>query len=187
MTILPSNMNMDSTNGYGIIWFICLYLIGAYINLYIPKDKKKNKYLLCYLTIAIILFIIVITIQNIASKIGIKDYSLKMLSYNNFLVLIESVALFLYFMNVEVKNNIIGKITLYIAPLTFSVYLIHEQPVLRTILYTKILNIPILYNNPYALIIMIISIILIFAICISIESIRVKIVKFFRSNKKQNE
>ena len=67
-----------------------------------------------------------------------------------------------------------------IAPLTFAVYLIHEQPSLVTILYKKILHTEICYHNPYAIFIMFGSIFAVFIVCILVEYIRIKVIDFIR-------
>ena len=90
MTVLPSDMSLDSTGGYGIIWFICLYLTGAYIRLYFrEKEVKNKKYLFIYIFTAIILYIGINLLKYISLNKGLNDYSLKLLCYNNIIVLIE--------------------------------------------------------------------------------------------------
>lgn len=56
-----------------------------------------------------------------------------------------------------------------IAPLTFAVYIIHEQVVLRGIMYLDILNLDQIWNNPIQLIIIPVTVIGIFLVCILIE------------------
>ena len=44
ISILPDAYTLDTSHGYGIIWFICLYLIAGYIRIYdIPKKLKLNR------------------------------------------------------------------------------------------------------------------------------------------------
>ena len=44
ISVFPDAYTLDSSHGYGIIWFICLYLIAGYIRIYdIPKKLKLNK------------------------------------------------------------------------------------------------------------------------------------------------
>ena len=50
-SFLPGNFSFDSTGGYGIIWFIVLYLFGAYIKLYWKDNYNNNKNLYIYLLI----------------------------------------------------------------------------------------------------------------------------------------
>ena len=84
---------------------------------------------------------------------------------------------FLYFKSIKIKNETINKIILKIAPLTFAVYIIHEQPTLRNILYKDILHTEICYHNIYGIFIILGSVIAIFIICVLIEYIRKKVFK----------
>ena len=179
ITILPSEMLLDKTGGYGIIWFICLYCVAAYIRLYINIDEKNKKYLGLYFLLATIITGIIIAIKYICTKVGISDKSGKMLQYDNILIFIESVCLFLYFRNIKINNINLIKIVNRIAPLTFAVYIIHEQFILRTILYNKILFTQNCYHNLYGILIVIFSVIAIFITCILIEYIRQKIERVF--------
>lgn len=183
-SILPSEMSLDKTGGYGIIWFVCLYLIAAYIRLYINDEflkKHRNKFIVMYLLTGLITTIGILLIKNIVTKFGIKDISFKLLAYNVPNVLIASICLFLYFKTIKIKNKYLNKLILQIAPLTFAVYVIHEQPILRKILYTDILHTEICYNNPYGILIVLSSIIVIFSICTLIEYIRVNILKLIKN------
>lgn len=177
LTILPSEMLLDKTGGMGIIWFVCLYIIAAYIRLHMNEIKNK-KYLLLYFLLAILLTVIILSIQYICKKIGIEDKSGKFLQYNNIIIAFESIFLFLYFKGLEIKKEKIIRLVKKIAPLTFAVYIIHEQPTFRTVLYTKILHVDMCYHNPYGIVIVFGSTILIFTVCILIEYIRKKVTNF---------
>ena len=101
----------------------------------------------------------------------------KFIQYNNIFVLMESIALFMFFKQLNIKNTKIIKIVEFIAPLTLAVYLIHEQSQLRTVLYDKILHTEICYHNPYGIFIMIGTVLVIFIVCIIIEFMRQKILQ----------
>lgn len=181
LTVLPSDYLLDQTGGYGIIWFVCLYLIAGYIRLHVTEDtinKYKNKYLLFYIVSSILTAIGFVVLKYLSVKLNVKDISEKLLFYNMPLVLISSVFLFLYFNTIKIKNKNINNIILKIAPLTFAVYLIHEQFTLRTVLYKNILHTEICYHNPYAIFIIIGSVFAIFIVCILIEYIRRKTIDF---------
>lgn len=181
--ILPSKMLLDNTGGCGIIWFICLYLIAGYIRLYIEEDKiniHKTKYIIIYCITAIITTVGILIVKYISENLNCQDFSGKLLVYNMPLILIESICLFLFFNSIEIKNKKLQNIILFIAPLTFSVYIIHEQPTLVKVLYTDILHTEICYHNPYAIVIMFGSVLLVFTICIYIEYARKKIIKIIR-------
>ena len=170
-SILPLNYTFDKTKGYGIIWLIVLYFVGAYIKRFV-KGNYKNRYNLCFYFVAsIITYIAYLIIGYLCKVLNIEDITSRLLNYNFITVFLASVFLFLYFKNLEIKNlkviNIVSKIT----PLTFAVYIMHEQVVLRDILYLDILNLDQFWNKPIQFVIIPITAITIFLICILIEKI----------------
>jgi surface polysaccharide O-acyltransferase-like enzyme len=145
-------------NGYGIINFVNLYLIGAYIAKY--GDKKKIKK---YLTIGIyLLCAILTTLMSLYTK---KDA----FAYSNIFNVIGAVSLFLTFKNMNIKNNkIINKISTY----TFSTYIIHENAFLGIILYQTLFKCNKYYNSNLLIVNLLYTVLGIYIICILIEFIR---------------
>ena len=185
MSILPLRCLLDTTGGYGIIWFICLYLIAGYVRIFIQDEniiKHKSKFLIIYFLSAILTTLAILILQPISNTIGNK-----LLKYNMPLVLVESMAIFMYFKCINIKNKYINKMIMFMAPLTFGVYLIHEQPVFSTILYKDILHTEICYHNTYGILIVLCSSIIMFLACILIEYIRIKIMSFLKERKKLNK
>ena len=170
-SILPSELTFDKTGGYGIIWFIILYLIGAYIKRFVKYNYKNRINLYFYFGISMITYIGYLTIRYICNRLNIQDMGSRLYNYNFITVFLASVFLFLYFKNIQIKNSRVINMVSKIAPLTFAVYIIHEQTVLREILYLDILNLDQLWNNGIQLIIIPIIVIMIFLICILIEKI----------------
>ncbi len=171
-SILPNEFLLDGTGGHGIIWFVILYLVGAYIRLYLKTNLYNNKRnLLGYLLITIFSYFLLLTIIYICNTLNIKDLSGKVYAYNFVTTFIASVFLFLYFKNLNIKNDIIIKIISRVAPLTFGVYLIHDHSVLAPKLYLEILNLDYWWNNELQFIIIPCVAIGIFVICIIIEKI----------------
>ena len=181
ISILPDAYTLDSSHGYGIIWFVCLYLIAGYIRIYdIPKKLKLNRnfyFLLIYFIFGIIVTIGMLSLDVIGNYLEKGTLMEKFIQYNNIFVLMESIALFMFFKQLNIKNTKIIKVVEFIVPLTLAVYLIHEQLQLRTVLYNKILHTEICYHNLYGIFIVIGSVIAIFIVCITIEFIRQKILK----------
>ena len=190
ISILPDAYTLDSSHGYGIIWFVCLYLIAGYIRIYdLPKKIKFNKnfyFLLIYFISAIIVTIGMLSLDIIGDFLGKENLMEKFIQYNNIFVLIESIALFMYFKQLNITNKKLTKIIAFIAPLTLAVYLIHEQSQLKTVLYNKILHTEICYHNPYGILIVIVSVIIIFLLCIVVEFIRQKVLKSLKNKKDLN-
>ena len=107
-------------SGKNIINFIMLYFIGAYIKKYDIEIKFKKKTLcLVFLTsfLAIILLNFVVTILSGSNKIHIpfsRDCSI--------LVLMESVSIFLYFLQYQFYNKTINNFANHV----FAIYLFEE-------------------------------------------------------------
>ena len=173
--IYPSNIIFEANGGYGLTWFIYLYLLGGYIRLYVNKIGQKYK--------MFILYIIVILVQIIIRKLNLpitQGYLNNSLSYNSIFILIESVIVFILFKNIEIKNRTINKIILTISPLTLGVYLIHEHSSFRNILWGSLLQPKLYLSSGWSLLAaLIIDVFLIFSICCIIEKIRQLIFKLF--------
>lgn len=151
-----------SDGGYGIINFVTLYLIGAYIAKYVDYDIKKYKTIGIYLLCAIIT-----TLFSCYTSLGAYAY---IFIFN----LIGSIALFLTFKNLKIKNNkIINKLSGYV----FVAYIIHENEFIRLMIYKNLFKTVDFYQSKYMVLHMIGTVICIFILCIIIEYIRRLIMK----------
>lgn len=113
-----------NSNGYNVVQFIYLYYIARYLK--VTKDKKyygtvKRYSLLLYILLSLLLagcFIIA----------GITEHpmsSFRWFAYNNPLVLLSSICLFIWFAELNIKNMIINTA----ASCVFGIYLLHTtQP-----------------------------------------------------------
>ncbi len=116
-------------------------------------------------------YLAVLVIKYICNKLQIRDLSERLYNYNSINVFLAAVFLFLYFRNLNIKNSKIINIVSKIAPLAFGVYIIHEQIVLRKVLYLQILGLDQLWNNAMQLVILPVVSFAIFFVCIIIERI----------------
>ena len=80
---LATEMSLDKTGGYGIIWFVCLYFVAAYIRNYKTKFTKTRNYFLLYIAFSVVILVAIIGIQQICQILNISDKSEKMTAYNN--------------------------------------------------------------------------------------------------------
>lgn len=147
--------------GYGIINFINLYMVGAYIkihrNEYISKKKSFFVYMICTLITTVYSFI-----------------TGRAWAYATIFNLIGSVALFELFKSIKMENNkFINKLSTY----TFSVYIIHENSFLAPVLYRGLFCTGQYWNSEWMLANLIISVIGIYVICVMIECIRLMVFK----------
>ena len=127
-SIYPSFLGMNSGGGWGLAWFIVLYIIAAYLRLYYKPNGKSSKPIIVFVT-APILMTCALWGTN---KLGIEILSSivnNWWKYDSMFVLIASIALFVIFLNrpKELKHNKIKKIIIRMSSATFGVYLIHAH------------------------------------------------------------
>lgn len=143
--------SLDTTGGFGIIWFIVLYLTGAYIRVYeINILKKRN----CMIVIFIIYLIIMVGIKYFSLKISstiLPTFSQKvnavMFKYNFPLVYIASViffGIFLYGIKIPDKRKMLW--IRFFSKNTLGIYLIHENPLIRELIWGHI-NLNLIQKN----------------------------------------
>lgn len=136
---LPKSINPylipTDSYGYDFGWFICLFLIAGYIRLYgIKLLDTKKKCVLLYVASVCVNFGICALCGAICRKTGKLEYYMDMTyAYNYFLVLISSVALFYAFTYIRIPEGKTADAVCRIAPLTFGVYLLHENVGIRLI------------------------------------------------------
>ncbi len=187
-TLLDPKYVLDSTTGYGIIWFICLYFIGAYIRLHHNKEEKKNIYnLLIYFGITVMVILSRLIIKYILGKYNVNIIDeLRFYQYNSISIFISSLFLFIYFKNLNITNNIFKEFVLKIAPLTLGVYLIHDHVQMRVVMYNNILHTTNYLSDNKFLVVAICSVIFIFSACIIIEYLRHKFAVYISKTKLYN-
>lgn len=191
--IITNGKNIDNT-GFSIIHFIYLYLIGAYLRKYPLKDNwhfkrySKEKFKTIILCLGITSFVLNFMLSSFSKYLLTFDNELinyigTTLSYaealySNPLVLIQSIAYFVFFENTVIKSKVINKISTYM----LGVYMIHENKLVRTHIY-EFLNISENVNPLVAVLIVLGYALVIFILCIIIEALRTLIVKFFKKRR----
>ena len=132
-TILPIYIPTDRY-GYDFGWFVCLFMIAAYLRMYgIPFLNKKKNALITYI-------VSVFGIWGIGGACAILSrkglpfaYMMDMAyCYNHLLVLAASVALFYVFMYIRIPEGKISHLICKVSAYTLGVYLLHENQAVRT-------------------------------------------------------
>ena len=138
LSILPSITGINNFMG-NLQWFIYIYMIGAYIQIY-DITILKNRYLkyAIILLYSIIFFIgIIITLFSIENIQRFEK--IKILAGMNFITTtILSILIFLFFKNLKLKNN---KIINLFGKSSIAVYLWHDNEYIRYTLWKKIFNV----------------------------------------------
>lgn len=135
-SLLPVQLMIDR-KGYDCVWFICVFLVAAYIRLYgIPfLEKGKGRGWLCYFAGIAGIMVITIVVRMVYLKAGILNHFIgSAFHYNHILNLVAAIGLFYGFLKMQISpEGKPAKVICFIAPYTLGVYLLHEQIDLRNL------------------------------------------------------
>ncbi len=142
-SICPIQLTMDKY-GYDIIWFLCLYLLGAWLRSYgdAAIAYMRKKALPLYLASCFLIGILTVVLYQVTGSFsGTAYYYSVPFHYNFVFCLTGAVGLFFVFGNLSVKE---GKGTDFIRKISkscFGVYLLHEHLDLRHYWYSALIGI----------------------------------------------
>ena len=154
-----------------LIWFLLLYLIGAYINKYyqVKNHSKRNDIIITILSYLLI-FVSIMLFDVLSNKISLfARRELHFASMNSILVLISSIFIFLTFKNIKIKKS---KFINKVASTSLGIYIIHENIFMRNIIWKRFLKCIKYVNSNYFIISSITSIAIVFIIASLIEFLR---------------
>lgn len=165
--IVPENiintMQFVQDGGYGIINFIMLYFIGAYIRLY--KDNMKVNKLLIFLLYIILVFID----EKISTKYA------QPFSYNFIINIVNTIIMFLIFKDLNIKKG--RNLITTISSTTLAIYIIHENGYISKRIFVEIFKTPQFYYSNLLIPHMLGTVFAITTVCAIIELIRKRIFK----------
>lgn len=162
--------------GSSFLWFCVLYLVAAYIRLYVPICSENRNvcflvYIVCGVLIAVERFAAHLIAPIVFGQVVMDSF---FYSNNSILNVAASIALFLVFRNSKVQNKWIQSIIQVFAPLAFGVYLIHDHHAVRPILW-GILNPAGFAQSPWMIPYMLVCVVGIFVTCCLVEWCRQKL------------
>lgn len=131
-SVVPIKLSTDM-QGYDCIWYMCVFLVAAYIRLYgIPFFKNVGRSLLVYLASGAGIFALAFALRFLYLRTGKLSNMLTVsYNYNHILTLLASVAFFYLFCHVKIKQGAFSRFVCRIAPHTLGVYLWHEHIAIR--------------------------------------------------------
>lgn len=171
-SILPVQIVFDK-RGYDALWFICLFLVAAYIRLYgIKWLEKKGVCIALYLGGCALAFVENMALSVVYEKTGELAHLFRTpYHYNHIWVLLASVGLFSFFLKVKIQDGGFSKVICAIAPYTLGVYLLHEHIYVKY-LWPKWLGAGSV-ENPVMLVLMaLLAVVIVFVVGIFVDYIR---------------
>lgn len=148
--INPTNDIFRESNGNSVLWFLIFYITGAYFG----KFKKENenisgtkKFIYCIIYILIFYFSTYLSVKspyyeinsynpNFMDKIKLFIKLLFVVRNSSVVQISQSISIILFFTSIK-YNKYIGKIIIFIGPLTYAVYLIHCHPIIFNNIFKK--------------------------------------------------
>jgi len=116
----------------GIVWMVVLYYVGSYLRKYINIDSLKEhrtKLLWITLTLCMLPFISKVVIAYLSRALTGSVVGSSLFYMNNSVMIVaSSISVFLLFITIDIKSERTNSIIRFVAPSTFAVYLIHDNP-----------------------------------------------------------
>ena len=148
--------------GYSIVFFCGLYLTGRYFNLY-PLAFISNKPLKIYLFISILLAVVSFyTLYQWGN-------AMKLLRYDNPLVILSSVSLLVYFCKMKFSSSFVN----WLAASSFAVYIVHFHPSVFPLFRQIVESLSGQWNGVVFVFFILIFLLITYFACVLIDQIRI--------------
>ncbi len=131
-TVLPVLIATDRY-GYDYGWFLCLFLIAAYLRLYGWRWLEEKRHGLClYVGMCVCIFAVSAAAGLLGDRVEAFSYYAEMpYTYNYLPCLLGAVGLFGVFRKITIREGRWAGLIRRVAPYTFGVYLLHEHILIR--------------------------------------------------------
>lgn len=166
----PSIAGMNSGGGWGLAWFVVLYLAAAWFSVYGFPNRRP----IILLGIVLLLSALMAGGQLVARTLGIgilQSVIGNWFRYDSAPVYLMTVSLFVAFLNVQIKSRSVANVIRAIAPLTLGVYLIHAHANVSPWLW-ETLNLPQKMTSVWFPLVQLGCVLSIFVSCIVIDAAR---------------
>lgn len=172
---------------------VALFMIflGIYINIFLSKPENQNfkiKSVICSIIMILIIFVSQVISIILSQKYDIFSFGVSFLrNHNSLPMVILSLSTFKIFRNIKIPNN---KLISVLGKTSFGVYLFHDNPNFKTIMWKDILKTDMFYycNVLLLCVHILFCIIVIYTIGTIIDLLRVKFIEkpVFKSKKIEN-
>lgn len=191
-SIIPTVFQMEewlnSGGGYGIVWFVFLYMLGAYVRNNNVADSKwfsgAKKWLLC---LTILLPPLYKFTLELLRGFGIEHYILdgwteRLYIQNSPIVLLASVAMVVCFAGIKLNTPSVAKVITFLGSGCLGVYLIHNNRNISHFLWESLKINYWLAERRNLLVVLLIAIV-VFLVCNLIEHLRQYVFKLLKIDK----
>ena len=159
-----------------LLWFVTLYGIAGYVNLYGGNQKLQSKH---YFSLYFMVLIITYTVSTTFLFLGTKKeewstHAIDFFEIERLPILLMAITLFMGFVTLKMNYH---KWINMIASATFGVYLIHDSSYIRYYLWTNIFKINQYQDSTFLILYSILVLFILYVSCTMIDLIRKKLVE----------
>lgn len=159
-----------------LLWFVTLYGIAGYVNLYGGNQKLQSKH---YFSLYSMVLIITYTVSTTFLFLGTKKeewstHAIDFFEIERLPILLMAITLFMGFVTLKMNYH---KWINMIASATFGVYLIHDSSYIRYYLWTNIFKINQYQDSTFLILYSILVVFILYVSCTMIDLIRKKLVE----------
>ena len=159
-----------------LLWFVTLYGIAGYVNLYGGNQKLQSKH---YFSLYFMVLIITYTVSTTFLFLGTKKeewstHAIDFFEIERLPILLMAITLFMGFVTLKMNYH---KWINMIASATFGVYLIHDSSYIRYYLWTNIFKINQYQDSTFLILYSILVVFILYVSCTMIDLIRKKLVE----------
>ncbi len=186
--LLPVIADKDlfwSHSGYSMLWLTLLYVTGAYFRLHIQPAKPGHVAGAVSLTIyaAISAFLAVqkqivekqLLSENVPNPIYIKNFS-----YTSVWIVLSSLALFFFFMRINVRKPVVCNVISFFSKNSFGIYIFHTHPLVWSALLSGTFSFFAVYSAPVIVLLCLAAALGIFLSCTFAETVRAFLIRITR-------
>lgn len=167
-SVIPT-FTTATMGGADVIWFVILYLVGAYIAKYPNKfifSKKINLSIFIICTLFITLFMIFCNLAGTKFEF-LQNYSRYFANQNTLLLVMQSFSLFCLFNSYNFGSSV--RIINFLSSMMFVVYLFHDNKLVRVVLWENIFRNATFQDSSFLFIHSICTILIVFIVSVLIS------------------
>ena len=184
-TVFHADSWLEDGGAYGIVWFVFLYFIGAYIKLY-NKDECRKSVWLWYAGVILLIPVSKLAImlagsfQNIVGADKISRISEVFYRFNSIPALCASVLLFAGFLQLKIVRPGLVYLINLASGTTFGIYLIHNNRNISHYLWERVVRVDYWLVERENVLMIVLILCIVFVICGMTEGIRKLLFKMLR-------
>lgn len=174
VSLHPAIAGMNSGGGWGLAWFVVMYLAAAWLRLYYAPKGRPAPFFAVFTAIPLMIAAAQV-ILKLGSNIPGADLLLTIAEnwfrYDSAPVYLMTMCLFAGFLNMDIGNEKLSRVIRSVAPLTLGVYLIHAHANISPWSW-KILSLPAKMDSAAFPVVQLASVLGIFAVCTALDALR---------------